>query len=66
MVRVRVSEGFKVGEHYGNFHMRARHLVCSPCYNADSTMGVLIKHNENKKNITRICFFKFSVFQLVL
>eukprot|EP00494_Astrolonche_serrata_P008779 UN08823 len=43
VIRVRVSEGFKVGEHYGNFHMRARNLVCSPCYHADQTMGVVIK-----------------------
>ena len=43
MIRVRVSKGFTVGDHYGHFFMRARNLVCCPCVHGDQTVALLIK-----------------------
>jgi len=43
VIRVRVSKGFTVGDHYGHFFMRARNLVCCPCVHGDQTVALSIK-----------------------
>jgi len=43
VIRVRVSKGFTVGDHYGHFFMRARNLVCCPCVHGDQSVALLIK-----------------------
>jgi len=50
VIRIRTSRGFDVGNHYGHFHMRARNLIVSPCYHADSTLAIQVKCSDKAKN----------------
>jgi protein transport protein SEC24 len=54
VLRIRVSDNYKIVSHYGSHYMRARNLVCIPCIHADHTIGVEITNGNKLKNSNSI------------